>query len=266
VSHAPGNARRQLAELLLYLHLVPTFALRDIRARYKQTAFGAAWAIIQPFSLMVVFTLVFSALARVQTDQPYPIFAYSTLIFWSFFASTLQQGTVAMTANASLVRKIYFPRETLLLSVILSAAVDLGVAFVLLLLLMAYYHVAVTWAILWTIPLLLLQAVLSLAVICVTSSIQVRYRDVGHALPLLVQLWMFATPVAYPLSLVPARLLPFYMLNPMVPIVEGYRRAILEGLPPDLSLLGLVSIAAVAVLVLAYISFKRAERTFSDVI
>jgi lipopolysaccharide transport system permease protein len=265
MSYSHGNAS-PLTEFFHYAHLVPTFALRDIRTRYKQTALGVGWAIIQPFSLMVVFTLVFSSLARVRTDQPYPLFAYSTLIFWTFFASTLHQGTVAMTANANLVRKIYFPRETLLFSVILSSAVDLVVAFALLVSLMAYYHVAITWAILWTLPLVVVQVMLTLALICVTSSIQVRYRDMGHALPLLIQLWMFATPVAYPLSLVPAHLLMFYLLNPMVPIVDGYRRAILEGRSPDCPLLGIVAMATAAFLTLAYLSFKRAERTFGDIV
>lgn len=256
-----------LQELAENAHLVLSFAKRDIRAKYKQTILGVAWAVIQPLSLMVVFTLVFSLFARVPSEGvPYPIFSYSVLIFWVFFASCVSQGTVAMTANATLVRKIYFPRETLLLAVMLSAFVDLTIAGALLAAMFVYYHVAVSWAILWVIPLLALEMLITLAVILITSAVQVYYRDVGHALPLLLQLWMFASPIAYPLSSVPERLKSIYLVNPMAGIIDGYRSALLHGTAPNLAYLGTAAVVLPIVVSGAYLFFKRVERTFADVI
>jgi lipopolysaccharide transport system permease protein len=256
-----------LRELVQYSHLILSFAQRDIRARYKQTAFGVGWAIIQPFSLMVAFTVVFGQFANVPSDGvPYPVFAYTALIFWTFFTTTVSQGTVAMTANSSLVRKIYFPRETLLLAVLLSAGLDLAIAFTILIGLFLYYQVVLTWTLLWIVPLLALQVVFMLGIICVTSTVHVYLRDVGHALPLGLQLWMFATPVAYPLDIVPERLLPIYLLNPMAHIIANYRRVLLHGQPPDLAAAGAGFVTAVVLLTVAYVVFKRGERTFADVI
>jgi homopolymeric O-antigen transport system permease protein len=256
-----------LRELADNAHLVVSFARRDIRAKYKQTIFGVAWAVIQPLSLMVVFTFVFSLFARIPSEGlPYPMFSYSVLIFWTFFASCVSQGTVAMTANATLVRKIYFPRETLLLAVMLSALVDLAIAALILAGMFLYYKVALTWAALWVIPLLALQVLFVLTVILVTSSVQVFYRDAGHALPLLLQLWMYASPIAYPLTSVPEWLRPIYLLNPMAGIIDGYRRALLHGTHPDFAYLAVAYPATVLALGGAYLLFKRAERTFADVI
>lgn len=256
-----------LRELAENAHLVLSFAKRDIRAKYKQTILGVAWAVIQPLSLMIVFTLVFSLFARVPSDGvPYPIFSYSALIFWMFFASCVSQGTVAMTANATLVRKIYFPRETLLLAVMLSAFVDLMIAAMLLAAMFVYYHVAVSWAILWVVPLLVLELLFTFTVILITSAVQVYYRDVGHALPLLMQLWMFASPVAYPLSSVPEWLKPIYLVNPMAGIIDGYRSALLHGTAPNLAYFGVAAVVLPVVVSGAYLFFKRAERSFADVI
>lgn len=256
-----------LRELADNLHLVMSFAKRDIRAKYKQTLFGVAWAVMQPLTLMVVFTFVFSLFARVPSDGlPYPIFSYSVLIFWICFASCITQGTIAMTANANLVRKIYFPRETLLLAVMVSALVDLAIASVILAGMFVYFGIGITWAVLWVIPLLALQLLVVLTAILVTSAIQVHFRDVGHALPLLMQVWMYATPIAYPLSSVPDWLLPFYVLNPMVGIIDGYRRALLHGASPEFGYLGIAFAVTLVLLVGAYLNFKRAERTFADVI
>jgi lipopolysaccharide transport system permease protein len=259
--------REYFHELRAHLPLVVTFARRDVRARYRQTAFGVAWAIIQPFSLMVVFTAVFSKFARVPSDGiPYPIFAYSALIFWMCFATSVSQGTMAMVANANLVRKIYFPRETLLLAVLLSTGMDLLVASGIFVGMLAYYGVGLTWAALWVLPLFAIQELLTLGVICMTSAVEVHFRDIGHALPLALQLWMFATPVAYPLSLVPEWLLPLYHLNPMATVIDGYRRVLLLGDLPDLMQLWVSLGVAMVLLSVAYFGFKRAERTFADVI
>jgi homopolymeric O-antigen transport system permease protein len=262
-----GDPLRNLRELAQYFHLVLSFARRDIRARYKQTALGAAWAILQPASLMAVFTLVFSRLARVPSDGvPYPIFSYGALVFWSFFATALSQGTLAMTANGTLVRKIYFPRETLLLGTLLSTAFDLAISFTLLLGLFVYYRMALSWMALWVFPLLVLQVLFTLVVICITSSVHVYFRDMAHVLPLALQLWMFATPVAYPMTVVPDGLRPLYALNPMVPIIEGYRAALLHQQAPDLGRLGIWFGVVIVLACGSYVFFKRVERTFADVI
>lgn len=259
--------RQYLRDLWQHRDLTWSFALRDIKARYKQTALGAAWAVLQPFSLMVVFTLVFSRFARVSSDGvPYPIFSYTGLIFWSFFSMTVSQGTVAIVANASLVRKIYFPRETLLISVIISAAIDLAIAALIFAGMLVYYRIALTWTVLWVPVLFGVQTLFALGVICISSALQAYYRDVGHALPLGLQIWMFGSPVAYPLSAVPESLLPFYMLNPMAPVIDGYRRAILHGQAPDLAALSTAASVTLVLIVLGYSLFKRAERTFADVI
>jgi lipopolysaccharide transport system permease protein len=258
------NALRELWE---YSYLILSFARRDVRARYKQTVLGAAWAILQPLSLMVVFTLVFDKVARIPTDgMPYPLFSYSTLIFWSFFSASVSQGTFAMTANANLVRKIYFPRETLLFAVLLSAGLDLAIASVMLTVLLFFYGVAVTWTVLWVPVILSLEVLFVFSLVCVTAAVHVYFRDIGHALTLGLQLWMFATPVAYPVSVVPDSVRSLYLLNPMAPMMDGYRRAILYGQPPDLPRLGIVLVCVVILLGFSYSGFKRAERTFADVI
>jgi ABC-type polysaccharide/polyol phosphate export permease len=259
--------REHLRELWQHRELTLSFARRDIKARYRQTAFGAAWAVLQPFSLMVVFTLVFSRFAKISTDGiPYPIFAYTSLIFWTFFANSVSHGTMAMVANASLVRKIYFPRETLLIAVILSAGLDLFIAATIFSGMLVYYQVGISVTVLWVPVLLVLQTVFALGISCLSSALHVNYRDVGHALPLLLQLWLFATPVAYPLGLVPEALLPFYLLNPMAPIIDGYRRVILQGIPPDPAQLMLATVVILTLVCTGYALFKRAERTFADVI
>jgi lipopolysaccharide transport system permease protein len=247
--------------------LIVSFTLRDIKARYKQTGLGVTWAIVQPLSMMVVFTLVFSVFAKVPSDGlPYPIFAYSGLIFWTFFANSLTGGTLAMVANSPLIRKIYFPRETLLVSVLLASTFDLGIALLLFAAMFLYYKVALTITVLWMFPLLALQMLLTLGVTGLSSAAHVNYRDIGHALPLLTQLWMFATPVAYPIQVIPEWLKPLYMLNPMAPIIDGYRRAFLLGQAPDLPALAVSAAITVALSALALAVFKRAELTFADVI
>ena len=258
---------KALRELFEHLHLIASFARRDIRAKYKQTFFGAAWALIQPIALMLVFTLVFSLFAKIESDGiPYPVFSYTALVFWMCFASCVSQGTVAMASNSNLVRKIWFPRETLLLSVMVSALLDLVVASAFLAALYVWFGIAFQPTTVWVLPLLALQLVFTLAVILVTSSIHVHFRDIGHALPLLLQLWMFASPVAYPMSSVPDWLKPYYLLNPMAGLIDSYRRVLLHGQLPDLAYLGIALPVALLALAGAYLIFKRAERTFADVI
>jgi len=259
--------RETVVNLFQHWDLISSFAVRDIKARYKQTALGVAWSIIQPLSMMIVFTLVFSVFAKVPSDGiPYPVFAYSALIFWTFFSNTISGGTMAMTSNSTLIRKIYFPRETLLLSVLLAGLLDLAIASLLFCGMILYYKIQVTIVALWVIPLVVLQMILALGVISLTSAAHVNFRDIGHALPLLTQLWMFGTPVAYPLSVIPEWLKPLYLLNPMAPIIDGYRRAIILGIHPDMQALAVSIGVTLTLTATALAIFKRAERTFADVI
>lgn len=259
--------RETIVDVFRHWDLVWSFALRDIKARYKQTVLGVAWSLLQPLSMMVVFTLVFSLFAKVPSDGiPYPVFAYSALIFWTFFSNTINGGTSAMVSNATLIRKIYFPRETLLIAVLLAGLLDLGVASLLFVGMLFYYKIQITLAALWVVPLLLLQIMLTFGVISLTSAAHVNFRDMGHALPLMVQLWMFATPVAYPVSVIPGWLRPYYLLNPMAAIIDGYRSALIMGTAPHLPALGVSVAMTVVITGLALSVFKRAARTFADVI
>jgi lipopolysaccharide transport system permease protein len=259
--------RETIVNVVRHWDLVSSFALRDIKARYKQTALGIAWSLLQPLSMMLVFTLVFSLLAKLPSDGvPYPVFAYSALIFWTFFANSISGGTNTMVSNATLIRKIFFPRETLLIAVLLAGLLDLGVASILFVGLLFYYKISLTLAGLWVVPLLLLQITLTFGVISLTSAAHVNFRDMGHALPLVVQLWMFATPVAYPISVIPAWLRPYYLLNPMAGIIDGYRSALIMGTAPNLPAVGVSVAVTIIITGLALLVFKRASRTFADVI
>jgi lipopolysaccharide transport system permease protein len=210
---------------------------------------------------------VFSFFAKVPSDGiPYPIFAYSALIFWTFFANCVSHGTIAMVANATLIRKIWFPRATLLIAILLATGLDLAIASLLFLGMMVYYKVALTLSALWVIPLLILQVVFTLGIISLTAAAHVNFRDIGHALPLVTQLWMFATPVAYPLSAIPQRLRPVYLLNPLAAIIDGYRHVLLLGKAPDFAGLALSTAVTILLTATALSVFRRAERTFADVI
>ena len=247
--------------------LIVSFAARDVKARYKQTALGIAWSVLQPLSMAIVFTLVFSLFARLPSDGvPYPVFAYSALIFWTFFANTIIGGTVSMVANSPLIRKIYFPRETLIVAVLVAASLDLLVASTIFGAMLLWYHLPLTLAALWVLPLLALQVLLSFAIASALAALHVNFRDIGHGLPLFLQLWMFASPVAYPISAIPPWLVPFYLLNPMAGIIDGYRRALLHGQAPDMLAVGVSAIITVGILAMALPLFRHAERTFADVI
>lgn len=259
--------RESLLALWQHRDLVWSFAVRDMKARYKQTALGVAWAMLQPLSMAIVFTLVFSLFARLPSDGiPYPVFVYSALIFWTFFANSISGGTVSMVANSPLIRKIYFPRETLIVSVLLATGLDLLLASTIFGGMLIWYRITLTAAALWVVPLVILQVVLAFAVASTLAALHVNFRDIGHGLPLLLQLWMFASPVAYPISAIPNWLVPYYLLNPMAGIIDGYRRALLRGLPPDWGAIGISALITVVVLAAALPIFRRAERTFADVI
>jgi lipopolysaccharide transport system permease protein len=245
------------------------WAFREIRVRYKQSLLGAAWAVLQPLALMLMFTFVFSQIARIETDQPYPIFSYTAVLPWTLFATSISFGVNSLINNMNLVTKTYFPREVLPLGVIGAALFDFLIASSIFVLLMIYYEVPVTIHFLWIPVLLIIQIFLMLGVILIGSALTVFYRDVRFIVPLGLQLWMYATPIIYPIKLVEEnmpQLRTVYALNPMVGIVESYRDVILEGVPPNYTDLGIAAVISVILFIVAYIIFKRLEVLFNDLI
>src|SRR5215831_11375668 len=249
-----------------YRELLYFLVWRDLKVHYRQTLIGAGWVILQPLITMAIFTIIFGRFAQIPSDGlPYPVFVYSALLPWNLFASSLNRGTSSVVGNAQLVSKIYFPRLILPFSGVLSPLVDFAVAFVILIGMMIWFGIAPTWGVL-ALPLLILLTVLTaLAVGLWLSALNVRYRDIGHTIPFLIQIWMFASPVAYPISLVPEKWRLLYSLNPMAGVIEGFRWALLGTASPNFELVA-VSTAVVGVLLLGgLVYFERIERTFADV-
>ncbi|HEY7783453.1 MAG TPA: ABC transporter permease [Pyrinomonadaceae bacterium] len=266
-SFSPLGLLRGIVVLWQYRDLLYTLSVHRIKVRYKQSVLGILWAVLQPLSLMLIYTLVFSVVARIPTGgTPYPIIAFTGLLLWTLFSTAIINSTNGLVSHAHLVTKVYFPREILPLTYVIAAVFDFLIASVVLIGLMVYYQVAVTWNVLWTVPIVLILTCLVTSMSLVFSALQVRFRDIGVALPLLLQLWMFATPVVYPLSAVPERFRWFYSLNPMVGIVESFRRTVVDGVPPDFATIGVSALIAIVLLPIAYVFFKHVEATIADVI
>jgi lipopolysaccharide transport system permease protein len=256
-----------LRELWSYRELLYFLTWRDVKVRYKQTALGASWAIIQPLLTMVVFSLFFGRLAGVPSDGvPYPLFSFAALVPWTFFANGLTQSANSVVASQQLVTKIYFPRLAIPIATVLSGAIDFAIAFAVLVGMMAYYSVPLSARALWILPLLLLAFVASLGVGLWLAALNVQYRDVRYAVPFLTQLWLFATPIAYPSSLLGEPWRTLYGINPMVGVVEGFRWALLGTGPTPGRMLFVSCTAALAVLIGGVLYFRRMEQTFADVI
>jgi lipopolysaccharide transport system permease protein len=262
-----GWVSLQLKELFAYRELLYFLIWRDIKVRYKQTALGAAWAIIQPFFTMLVFSLFFGKLAKIQSDGlPYPVFAYAALVPWTFFAQGLSQASDSLVGSANLIRKVYFPRLAIPVGTVASGVVDFSLAFLVLLLLMLYYGVTPTWNILWLPLLLILALVTALGVGLWLSALNVKFRDVKYVVPFITQFWMFATPIAYPSSLLPEKWRLVYALNPMVGVVEGFRWALLDTDTAPGPMLLVSATVALLVLVGGAFVFRRMEKSFADVV
>jgi lipopolysaccharide transport system permease protein len=256
----------RLKELWDYRELLYFLVWRDIKVRYKQTALGAAWAILQPVMTMVVFTVFFGRLAKVPSDGvPYPVFAYTALLPWQLFAYALTESANSLVGNQNLIKKVYFPRLVVPLASVLAGLVDFGISFVVLLALMFYYGIVPTAAIA-VLPLFLLLAIAAaLSVGLWLSALNVQFRDVRYTIPFLTQLWLFATPVAYPSSLVPEKWRAWYGLNPMAGVVDGFRWALLGKSAGPGAVLW-VSVLMVVVLLLGGLAyFRRMESTFADI-
>jgi lipopolysaccharide transport system permease protein len=257
----------KLHELWEYRELLYFLAWRDIKIRYKQTVLGAAWAIIQPFFTMIVFSIFFGRLAQVPSDGvPYPIFSFAALVPWTFFANSLNQSSNSLVSSAQLIQKVYFPRLAVPIATVFSGILDFALAFIVLLGMMLYYGILPTVNALWIPTFFLLALVTSLGVGLWLSAMNVRFRDIRYTVPFLTQFWMFSTPIAYPSSLLSEPWRTLYGLNPMVGVVEGFRWGLLGTTTAPGLMIVVSSLMALAILVSGAFYFRRVEKTFADVV
>lgn len=259
--------RAERMSLGAYLELLLNLTRREVRGRYSQSLFGIGWALAQPIAAMAVFTLVFSRLGKIPSEGvPYPIFAYAGLALWFFFANSVSSGTSSLVTYRDIVTKTYFPREIVPLAQVCSRLIDFVAAAVLFAVLMVYYGRGLNaWSLLAPAFLVMLVC-FTIGVTLLTSAFNVFYRDVNPVVQIALQLWLYVTPVAYPLSAVPDRFRPMYVLNPLSAIVEGLRSSILFGRAPDWTLAAASSTVIVLLLVAAFVTFKRMDKYFADVI
>ena len=258
---------KDILKLYQYRYLLWMWIVRDIKIRYKQSLLGAAWAVLQPLSLMIIFTLVFSFFVKIPTDGiPYPLFAYVGILPWTLFSTSISFGVPNLVTNMNIITKIYFPREILAITPICSGVLDFFLGFIFFMFVMLLYQAPLHWTIIWIPLLMVVQLLFALGITLFASAVNVFFRDIRYVVPLVIQLWFYATPVIYPASSVPAWLQPYYALNPMVGIIDGYRRVILLGQPPSLNYLAVSVVMTVLILVLAYRYFKTVEWKFADMI
>jgi lipopolysaccharide transport system permease protein len=254
-----------VAALTRHFDLLYTLTLFRLNIRYKQSALGWLWAGLQPLALMTIYTLIFSRIAKVSSEGvPYPLFVFSALLPWIFFSSAVTNAVHGLVSYPALLTKMYFPREIIPFSYVAAALVDLAISLSILACLMTYYRASLNWNALYVVPILAALCAFTTAVALVLSSIQVRLRDVGVALPLLLQVWMFSTPIVYSMASVPARYRPLFLFNPVATLIADFRRVLVRGLAPDKVLLGIAIIIASLCLAAAYAYFKAAESTMAD--
>jgi lipopolysaccharide transport system permease protein len=267
VQRSKGWLRLDLRPVWEYRELLYFLVWRDIKVRYKQTAIGAAWAVCQPLLTMMIFAVIFGRFAKIPSDNvPYPIFAFAGLLPWTYFSQSISRSGASLVTDANLIRKIYFPRLVIPAAAVVAPLVDFVLSFLILLVMMAWYRVTPNWVVA-TLPLFVSLAVFAaLGVSLWLSALNVKYRDVGHAIPFLVQFWMYASPIVYPLSLIPKRWHVVYSLNPMVGVVEGFRWGLLgkSRLEFDAILIG--TAVTLVLLLSGLVFFKRMERSFADIV
>ena len=260
------RVRFDLRQLWVYRELLYFLIWRDIKIRYKQTLLGAGWAIIQPLFAMLLFTLFFGKLARIPSDGvPYPLFAYAGLLPWTFFANALTNSGNSLVGSSSLITKVYFPRVIIPGAAVLAGLLDFVIAFLLLIPMLIYYRIAVTWNLLLVPVFVCLAIFLALGVGMWLSALNVKYRDIRYALPFLIQLWLFASPVIYPISIMPERWRWVLALNPMTGIIEGFRASLFGGKLDALTTLTSAALT-IAVLIISFFAFQRVEDSFADVV
>jgi lipopolysaccharide transport system permease protein len=257
----------ELKSIWAYRELLYFLVWRDIKVRYKQTVIGVAWALVQPLVTMLVFTVIFSKFAKIDSEGiPYPLFAYTGLLPWNYFAGSLSRSINSVAGNTYLISKVYFPRLFLPFAGTVSGMIDIAASFIFLIGLMVWYGIVPTEGILLLPVFLFLAMATALAIGLWLCALNVTYRDVGHMVPFVTQVWMFASPIAYPVSAVPEQWRLLYGLNPMVGVIEGFRWALLGKAAPDFTMMAFSTTVVVACLVLGVVFFKRMERTFADVI
>ncbi|CAN7225954.1 ABC transporter permease [Phenylobacterium sp. LjRoot164] len=256
-----------LGELFLYRDLLMFLVWRDLKVRYQQTILGSAWAIIQPLATMVVFTVVFGKLAKLPSDGvPYPLFSFTALVIWTYFSQAVTGAVNSLIGNTQLIEKVYFPRLILPIAAVVRGLADLAISFGFLIAMLAFYGVWPTWKVVFVVPFTLLAIIATVGVGAGLAAINVRFRDVRQMMPLLVQLWMFATPVAYPASMAPEKWRVLLGLNPMTGVVEGYRWAMLNTGPFPFDLVALSTASALVMLIIGLFVFRRIESSFADII
>ena len=259
--------RDWIGEFWRYRELFYFFVWRDLKVRYKQTLLGAAWAVIQPFFTMVVFSIFFSRIAQIPSDGiPYPLFSYAALLPWTYFSVAITNAGNSLTSNSDLLTKVYFPRSTIPASAAISGLLDFAIAFVVILGLMAYYQFTPSWGLLlW--PLLMAPLImLALGVGMFMAALNAKYRDIKYALPFIINLWLFITPIIYPTSMLPAKWQPLLALNPLTGIIEAFRASAFRPQALDWRLLGISSAVTLVVLLGGALYFRKTERVFADVI
>lgn len=257
----------ELPLLWRYRGLLATLVKRDVMVLYRQAALGAAWAVIQPIFAVAIFTFVFGRVAKLPTGgAPYPVFAFAAVLPWNYFAECVRRGGLGLVTEAELIRKVYFPRILLPLAAAIAPLVDLAIGFVVLLGVMLIYDVAPTWRLLAVVPLSAVAGLLGLSVALWLGPINVRFRDVKHTLPFMLQIWMYASPVVYAFGMIPDRWKWLYAVNPMVGVIEGFRWAVLGMHRPDVAAMAVGAAIFAALLAGGLVFFKRMERSFADVI
>ena len=262
-----GGARGGWREAWFYRELLFFLSWRDVKVRYKQTVLGVLWAVIQPLFTMAIFTVLFGRVAKISSDGvPRPVFYFSGLLPWLFIQNAVTNASMSLVSNTNLITKIYFPRVMLPAAVMLSGLVDFSIGSVLLVGFLVYYHTGVGWSLLlW--PLLVAQmTMLALAIGVFLSAVNVRFRDVKYAIPFVMQIWMFTTPVIYPVNILPKAIQRYIALNPAAGLVEGFRHALVPAMPMDWGLLATSAAVTILVLAGALAFFRRTERAFADVI
>lgn len=262
-----GLVTLQLRELWRFRELLYFLTLRDLKVRYKQTAIGVAWALIQPVLAVAIFTVIFGHFAKMPSGHvPYPIFAFTAVLPWTYFAEAVRRSSTGLVSDSELIRKVFFPRLIVPLASVVSPLVDFAVGFLVLMALFAWYGVVPTPHIILLPVFLLVAATLALSIGLWLGPLGVRFRDVTHALPFLIQVWLYASPVAYPITIVPERWRLLYSLNPMVGVIEGFRWVLLGAEHPDLRAIAISCLFIMASLIGGLIYFRKMERSFADII
>ena len=265
-----GIASLDFRDLWRYRELFYFLTWRDVKVRYKQTVLGALWAVLQPLFNMLLFTLIFGKAAKMPSDGlPYPLFAFAGLLPWTFFSNAIGSAGNSLVGSAHLITKVYFPRMIIPAAAVLAGLVDFAFAFVMMIVLLAWYHVPLTFSFLFLPVLVFLTAILAFAVGLLLSALNVKYRDIRYVIPFLITFWMFATPIIYPVSMFQGSYARLFGLNPMTGMIEAYRCALLGGINGssfDWSGIGVSTLIILLLLVLAFYYFRRTERVFADIV